>query len=305
MSYQLLIIALIVILVILLLSFLYKSFSTTRGLKTSSIVIIDSRGQHIVSEREFVKFMDKLESIFLNSHDLNITSKSLKPRQIISNKEKYLDKASEELKKWIRNNNNYPWLSDAKIIDPITEEIEGMQGENNSILFDRNHHSNKSFDGPHLNKDAYTTLNDIANHIKQIKQIHLDTPDDEKKSINLTSTHKLLTNLLSNYYNSIDVSDFKTPSDDIIKDVEGFSTSMSSHTTPKMKKNREQYGDVHDSFPNNVARLSQIDISGFRDDDRLATSSNEMERNSAIESMLVKKSTTTAKLTGGRKHIQL
>jgi len=69
-----------------------------------------------------------------------------------------------------------------------------------------------------------------------------------------------------------------------------------------MRKHRNNISIASfDNGRNNVV----VDVPGFRDDDRLATSSNESERNTAIESMLVKKSTSHAKLTGGRRHILL
>lgn len=274
-----LILSLIVVLVIIVLSFIFNAYKTPGQLKSRSIVIIDSRGQHVVSQTEFTRFMSQLESIFSDSRNQDPVSTGLVPRE----KEKYIDKSSEELKRWIRNNNNYPWVTTPK--DPMDEEIEGMKGENNPLMFDK---CSGSYDGPHLNKeDGNATLNDIANYIKQIKEINLQMTDDERKSIDMSSTHKLLVKLLKQYYHAASVENINYKS--ITDAVESVTTSI-----PKMKKNRDNttLNFNNGNRDNVIVEIDQI-------------SSNDSDRNSAIETMLVSKKHSQPRLSGGRKHILL
>jgi hypothetical protein len=295
---KIIIFSLALVLFVLIIWVLVKTFDGPTKLKSNSFVIIDTRGQHIVNETEFVKFMDNLESIFNDNRNLELVfNKNDKPHRNRHEKEKYVDRAAEELKRWIRNTDNYPWLSDRLIKNPIEEELEGMQGENNAMMFDKDN-SNKSFDGPHIDKDTNTTFKDIASHVKQIKEIYLNMPIDERTSVNLTETYKLLLKLVESYADSLG----NHLTEPIMTIVDKFTRTQNGAALPKMKKHRDTMSiKPFDNGRNNVV----VDVSGFRDDDRLATSSNEMERNSAIEKMLVKKSTTHAKLTGGRKHIKL
>jgi hypothetical protein len=292
--------ALIVILIILVIWILVRSYAGKVQLKTRSIVIVDSRGQHIVDETEFVRFMENLESIFSDTRNLSeIKARDLAPRKARQNKERYINKSSEELKSWIRNHNNYPWISKMQLSDPMTEELEGMQGENNHLLFDRSQDCN-TFDGPNVEKDSTSSMYDIANYIKQIKEITLKIEENKRDSVNLTATHNLLVNVLEQYYDVADLESMTNkPIIESVKNIKSINSEKRS-AVPKMKKHRENL-TIKPPKRNNVI----VDVSGFHDDDRLASAYNESDRNSAIESMLVKKSTTHAKLTGGRNHILL
>ena len=299
---QLIIAALIIVLLIFIVWILVRSYTGKVKLKTKSIVIVDSRGQHIVDETEFVRFMENLESIFSDTRNLSeLNTQTLAPRRARQNKDKFIDKSSEELKTWIRNHDNYPWISKLQLSDPLTEELEGMQGENNQLLFDRSQDS-KPFDGPNVEKEGTSSLVDIANYIKQIKEINLKVEENNRDSVNLTATHNLLVNVLSQYYDSVDVESMTNkPIMESVKNIKSINNEKRS-AIPKMKKHRENLTvKPFDNGRNNVV----VDVSGFHDDDRLASAYNESDRNTAIESMLVKKSTTSAKLTGGRKHILL
>lgn len=286
---------LVTVIILIILYFLYNSLRRKPKLSTDSIVIIDGRGQHVIDEKEFVRFMGTLENIFSSPRTLSVISTidSKNPRKVQADTTKYIDRAAEELKRWIQDHDQYPWKSEKVLADPISEEIEGMQGENNHLLFSRD--DGKSYDGPHINKNMSSDLSDIARHIKQIKETHIDQPENERKAVNLTATHKLLQNVLASYHVQFPEEDLHV-SNSITENVAAFSN------IPKLKKNRQK---VHLDVTDNGRSGVVVDHSGFRDDDRLASSANESDRNSAIESMLVKKSTTHAKLTGGRKHIVL
>ncbi len=284
-----------------------RTIEEPEKLKTRSIVIVDSRGQHAVSENEFVNFMDRLESIFTSHRDHNDwDDAAIKKRN--DNKSKYIDPAADELKSWIRNTDNYPWSVSLVSKDPMVEELEELNSESNPILFDNsNRNESKSFDGSHINKDSQSTLDDIAAHVRQIKEINLQYPEGERRTVKLTETHKLLTKLLKKYYDSVDPTLFEKSIDSLVHDIRSAPAA-----TPKLGRHKDKNAIASSAKALTNGRLNVIvDTSGFRDDDRVASSrirsgaaSNE-ETNSAIESMLVKKSSGHAKLTGGRKHIML
>lgn len=276
--------SLILVLCILLLYAFSCAFASRPDLKTNSIVIIDHNGQQIVGENEFIKFMNKLENLLMNNRHQH-------------GKSKYVDCAADELKTWIRDNDHQPHVITEMLKDPLAEEIENMGGESNPILFDNNDQKNKSFDGMHISKEEKSTMNDLANFIKQIKEINLQYPDNERRSVNLTETYKLILTLLKNYRDDIeDLPISKMVNTTTVQSIqELFSSSdmpiNKCGATAKMKKNKTERVTV------------ATDVEQYND--RMAPSITENEQNSAIENMILKKSICHAKLTGGRKHILL
>ncbi len=296
-----LIISLIIVLILLILMLLYNSFGTVPKLHTKSVVIVDERGQHITNEREFVKFMEKIEIIFGNAkiEDIRIDDKF--PRKKKSEAHNLIEQSLNELREWIKIN-DCPTTESYRLIDPLDEELENMRGENNHMAFNAID-SNKAYDGPRANITDVSTLMDIVGCIRQIKTVVPTITPDRRNPVHMKFTHKLLTSILQNYTDAI------TP--DIFDDLSLSETlqNINPHSIMKLKCNRSDYQIVAPQR-NNVI----VDISGFKDDDRVGTAykefgqcggSNENEQNSAIENMLVKKASTQPRLTGGRRHIRL
>lgn len=194
------------------------------------------------------------------------------------------------MKSWIRASDNYPWQISITLSDPIDEEIKEMNSNSNPIMFNNSDRCNlKSLDGSHIDKENVSTLDDIATYIRQIKEINMQYPEEERRCVNLTETHKLLKKILKKYYKS------DKSIGELINEIKNI---------PKFShKEKESFVSSSMNGRMNVV----VDVSGFRDDDRLGTSrkSQTDDTNNAIESMLIKKSGGHAKLTGGRKHIIL
>ena len=302
-----LILTLVVIIFILLLSLIMRALEKPEKLKTHSIVIVDTRGQHRVSESEFVQFMDRLESIFVNHRNHNDWNDELTKRNTNSSSN-YIDPAVKELQSWVRNTDNYPLYLNYTIKDPMAEELEEINGESNPILMNNSNGSgSKSLDSSQ-SQEHKATLDDIAALIRQIKEINLQYPEEDRKIVKLTETHKLLTKLLKKYYDSVDSEMFEKSIDMLVKQAESLPTSAAF--TAKMARNRDKEGFASSTRAVSSSRLNVVvDTSGFRDDDRVVSSRQSAldvnDANSAIETMLVKKSSGHAKLTGGRKHIML
>jgi hypothetical protein len=288
MQDKILLLSLVIVMLIIALFVILKITEKPEKLKTHSLAIVDIGGQHIINETEFLNFMNRLETIFANHKNFNDWNDDISKRQ----KDKYIEPAADELKTWIRDSDNYPWKAKVSLLDPLDEEIKEMNSNSNPIMFNNSDRCNlKSLDGSHIDKENKDTLDDIAVHIRQIKEINMQYPEEERRSVKLTETHKLLKKLLKNCYKS------DKTINDLIIELKNIST------IPKFShKEKESFVSSMNGRMNVV-----VDVSGFRDDDRVGTSrkSQTDDTNNAIEHMLVKKSAGHAKLTGGRKHIML
>lgn len=300
-----LITSLVIIILILLLSFVSKMTKTPERLKTQSIVIVDTRGQQTISEVEFVKFMDKMGSILVHNRnfdnidniaDINNLTKKRGTQYRNKFQTKYLDPAAEELKAWIKETDNNPFINSAGFTNPIDDELNDLAGETNPILINKRHK-------PDI-EERLVSLDDLATYIQQIKEINLQFPDNERKSVNLTRTHKLIVELLRQYNSSIDSRIFDKPIT-AINNIDLPSHKLTPAGEAKMKQNK---GENDNSLSQ---RNSLVESCAFADDDKLGTSNMRShtnpldvdEANSAIEGLVTRRASSAVKYTGGRKFI--
>jgi len=272
-------------------------------LKTQSIVIVDTRGQQSVNEIEFAKFMDKMGAILVNNRhfDQNLDmsnpdnlTKKINRSSRVKFQDKYLDPAAEELKAWIKSTDNNPFITEASFTNPIDDELNNLGGENNPIMIHKKHKSGDN------EKDQLTSLEDLATYVRQIKEINLQFPDNERKAVNLTRTHKLIVELLRHYYSPSMVEKNITE----VVDLPNRSSGES-----KMKAHRKESEPMLDSSLSQ--RNSIVDSAAFADDDKIGTSSMRMhdgpmdtdQTNSAIEGLVSHRSSGKINFRGGRKHI--
>ncbi len=300
-----LITSLVIIILIILLSFVSKMTRSQERLKTQSIVIIDTRGQQAVSEVEFVRFMDKMGAILVNSRhfeqplDINQLTKRNGKSYRDKFQTKYLDPAAEELKMWIKETDNNPFCANASFTNPLDDELNSLAGENNPILI------NKKQKNIGKIEERLTSLEDLANYIQQIKDINLQFPDNERKAVNLVHTHKLIVELLRQYYDSVDPKIFDKP-------ITKIDLPTGKHTPigeAKMKQHKQEKDSMLDSSLSQ--RNSLVESTAFADDDKLGTSNartraNPLDAdtaNAAIEGMVIRRQAPRINYTGGRKHI--
>jgi hypothetical protein len=303
-----LITSLIIIILIILLSLAFRLNSTPEKLKAHSIVIVDTRGQQTVSEVEFSRFMDKIGAILVNNRhfdfdgSLPMSKFEVKVNGRDKFQNKYINPAAEELKAWIRSTDNYPYALPAKFTNPIDDEINAMGGESNPIMIYKN--QKKSI----TSSDTLVSLEDVAEYVRQIKEINLQFPENERKSINMIKTHKLIIEILKQYYDSVDPNIFDRPLAEII-DAPTNTKLQTSHES-KMKIHKKENEPLLDSSLSQ--RNSLVDVSGFADDDKTGTSNSRThdnmdldKANSAIEGMIVRRAPARAKYTGGRRFIRI
>ena len=306
-----LVITLVTIILIILLSFISRMTKKPERLKTRSIVIIDTRGQQSVSETEFVKFMDKVGTFLVNTRhfDQNLdvidpetfAKKSTKSAMRGKFQDKYIDPAANELKAWIKSTDNHPFVTEASFTNPLDDELNSLCGENNPILIHKRLKNNDLRESA----DRLATLEDLASYIKQIKEINLQFPDNERKAVNMIATHKLLLEILSQYYKSLDPSIFQRNITEVVDMPAGAKQAIGE---AKMKEHRSESGPVLDASLSQ--RNSIVDTSSFADDDKSGTSNSRShdnidydKTNSAIEGMVVRRAPGRVKYTGGRKFI--
>lgn len=285
-----LITSLVIIILIILLSFVSKMLKPQERLKTHSIVIVDTRGQQAVSETEFVQFMDKMGAILVNNRNFDVADVNLSKKKTRNKfQTKYLDPAAEELKTWIKATDNNPFITEAGFTDPIDDELNSLAGETNTILINIRQKSSNP-------EDNSTSLADLATYVQQIKEINLQFPDNERKAVNLTSTHKLIIELLRQYYDSIDPNIFDKPI-----------TAINNIDLPAGK--HMPIGEVKMKQGSSLSqRNSLIESASFADDDKTGTSNRRSHvdidiTNAAIEGLVTRRLAPTVKYTGGRKFI--
>lgn len=307
-----LIITLIIVILVILLSFISRMTKKQEPLKTHSIVIIDTRGQQLMNEVEFVKFMDKIGALLVNTRHFDTTIDLANPeifakkstrstmREKLQNK--YIDPAAHELKTWIKSTDNHPYITEASFTNPIDDELQNLAGENNPIMIHKKLKNNKD---NRVSEDKLATLEDLALYIKQIKEINLQFPDNERKSINMVATHKLILEILNQYYQSFDPSIFEKNITEAVDMPVGAKQPIGE---AKMKEHRVENFPILDSSLSQ--RNSIVDTSGFADDDKTGTSNirshdalDHDKSNSAIESMVVRRAPGKIKYTGGRRFI--
>lgn len=296
--------ALIIIILVILLSFILRINERPKRLKAKSIVIIDTRGQQAVSENEFVRFMDKMNAILSNgnptdlSDDLSFSKAEAKNKERKRFQSKYIDPAAEELKQWIRSTDNYPYVMPAKFTNPIDDELHDMAGESNPIMLGKKHEK--------VNKDL-STMQELAEYVKQIKEINLQYPDNERRPVNMVQTHKLVVEILKHYYDALDPTIFERPLPNM---VDLTSSKNKPVGEAKMKAHKKQLEPILDSSLSQ--RNSLVDVSGFADDDKIGTSNSRNhdkldtdKADQAIENMAVRKAGFHTNFRGGRKFIKI
>jgi len=307
-----LITSLVIIILIILLSFVSRMTKNPERLKTNSIVIVDTRGQQSVNEVEFAKFMDKMGALLVNNRHFDQNTDLLNPDNLTKKnnrssrskfQNKYLDPAAEELKAWIKSTDNNPFITEANFTNPIEDELNSLAGENNPILI---HKRQKSGDNDHKSEDRLSSLEDLATYVRQIKEINLQFPDNERKAVNLTRTHKLIVELLRQYYSSFDPTMFER---NITEVVDLPNRSGKPIGNAKMKVHKSESEPLLDSSLSQ--RNSIVDSAAFADDDKTGTSTMRThdgpmdtdKTNLAIEGLVSHRSAGRINFTGGRKFI--